>query len=374
MSPEENQVMYQLEDLGLVKTKSEREILYDSKEWRTFYWVLNTQKIREMSKIGGKQEPNIYESISEEVWTMQAIDPIDALRTRILRYQKEGKIGVKTVNALIQDISGGKKIDGYGIVQELIHEGTLSQGEDESYSVRSVLEVKKENLPVLFSCKYCPEEFETKQELMVHIKHARTENSHVFPIEKLSVLLSNGKTILECSKELNLPKSTIMNYVIKVDGNYQIKERLGHGTKVPKMEDSREDLPVKTEDNEEEPKNENLSNNGQREILREVYEEKIEDLQEEIDSNIRENIRLRSEISGLLKTKSENLLNQGTLKSSIMISNFEGYLDPQGKMLVEVVKDQIHHAGVDHAIKMEIRDLPDKRIIIVEISKEEVKE
>ena len=68
----DRQVMYQLEDIGLVSTRSEEtSLMIDGKPWRTHYFVLNRDRIREAAS--RKTEATdafsaTYGSLPEEAW------------------------------------------------------------------------------------------------------------------------------------------------------------------------------------------------------------------------------------------------------------------------------------------------------------------
>ncbi len=76
---EERQIFYHLEDVGLVKSETEFHILYDGREWRTFFWNLEKEniflyasgmkkKVKSKRKEKKKEIKNIYFELPEEAW------------------------------------------------------------------------------------------------------------------------------------------------------------------------------------------------------------------------------------------------------------------------------------------------------------------
>lgn len=75
LSTEERQLFYILEDIGILDTKKEENVLYDGRTWRTHYWKLRKKDIFSYSKDNGidmvrieKKEYDPYEKFEEEVW------------------------------------------------------------------------------------------------------------------------------------------------------------------------------------------------------------------------------------------------------------------------------------------------------------------
>lgn len=72
LTPQERDVFNMLDNVGLLSTTSEELTLYNGKEWRIYYWVLNGNKILRASK-NVKEEvvkgpENIYENIPDDIW------------------------------------------------------------------------------------------------------------------------------------------------------------------------------------------------------------------------------------------------------------------------------------------------------------------
>lgn len=77
LEPEDRDAFYTMEDIGVLQTEREETTLYDGREWRIHYWILNVGRIIELSKIKTvetsieKDEAfQIYEDIPEEYWRM----------------------------------------------------------------------------------------------------------------------------------------------------------------------------------------------------------------------------------------------------------------------------------------------------------------
>lgn len=64
--------------------------------------------------------------------------------------------------------------------------------------------------------------------------------------------------------------------------------------------------------------------------------------------------------------------DSGVLKSRVEVACFEGYYDTQKKLISETVKEEIYHAGKGKTITMEVRQLPDRTRVVVEIIGEDV--
>ena len=71
------------------------------------------------------------------------------------------------------------------------------------------------------------------------------------------------------------------------------------------------------------------------------------------------------------KSPSPPAPNLGILKSRVEVSCFEGYYDTQKKLISETVKEEIYHAGKGKTITMEVRKLPDRTRVVVEITGED---
>ena len=77
LEPEDRDAFYTMEDIGILQTEREETTLYDGREWRIHYWILNVNRIIELSKmktvttkIEKNQDFQIYDDIPDEYWKM----------------------------------------------------------------------------------------------------------------------------------------------------------------------------------------------------------------------------------------------------------------------------------------------------------------
>ena len=75
LEPEDRDTFYMLEDLDLLETEREETTLWDGREWRIHYWVLNKEKIFDMAsgnvkkeKVVEEGEEDIYSELPDEIW------------------------------------------------------------------------------------------------------------------------------------------------------------------------------------------------------------------------------------------------------------------------------------------------------------------
>jgi hypothetical protein len=75
LEPEDRDAFYTMEDIGVLQTEREETTLFDGREWRIHYWILNVGKIIQLSKIKEttrkveKDESfQIYDEIPDEYW------------------------------------------------------------------------------------------------------------------------------------------------------------------------------------------------------------------------------------------------------------------------------------------------------------------
>lgn len=75
LEPEDRDAFYTMEDIGVLQTEREETTLYDGREWRIHYWILNVNKIIELSKMRVVEtsreidtESQIYDEIPDEYW------------------------------------------------------------------------------------------------------------------------------------------------------------------------------------------------------------------------------------------------------------------------------------------------------------------
>jgi hypothetical protein len=72
LTPQDRDIFYMLEELGILSTKEEEEHIMRGKLWRVHYWVLRKDNIVRLAKMLIKEEEkenySIYERISEDLW------------------------------------------------------------------------------------------------------------------------------------------------------------------------------------------------------------------------------------------------------------------------------------------------------------------
>ena len=72
LEQDETALMYQLEDAGLIGTRTEEYNLTDGNPWRVSYFILNSEKIREFSsktvRINQDNASLVYENLPAEAW------------------------------------------------------------------------------------------------------------------------------------------------------------------------------------------------------------------------------------------------------------------------------------------------------------------
>jgi len=74
LEPDDRGLFYMLEEVRILMPEREETTLYDGREWRIHYWVLNTRRIIELQKEQKKEEregdiSDIYKEIPDEYWT-----------------------------------------------------------------------------------------------------------------------------------------------------------------------------------------------------------------------------------------------------------------------------------------------------------------
>ena len=75
LEPEDRDTFYMLEDLDLLRTEREETTLWDGREWRIHYWLLNKEKIVclasqkvEETVVIEEDIGEIYEELPDEIW------------------------------------------------------------------------------------------------------------------------------------------------------------------------------------------------------------------------------------------------------------------------------------------------------------------
>jgi len=66
-------VLYEIEETGIIKTKRDEAILYNGKDWRSFFWYIDIKKINDIIKNAkrnyeGNAIEGIYSSLPEDAW------------------------------------------------------------------------------------------------------------------------------------------------------------------------------------------------------------------------------------------------------------------------------------------------------------------
>ena len=73
LTMDERDVLYMLEEVGLLSTRQEEVHLKKGKLWRIHYWVLKTDHIKKLAlpeKVNGKIDyKEVYDKVSEEAWS-----------------------------------------------------------------------------------------------------------------------------------------------------------------------------------------------------------------------------------------------------------------------------------------------------------------
>lgn len=76
LDQDDRRLFYFLQDVQILSTHWEEQILPTGRTWRVFYWTLNVEKIRKaVQPVVEKHaaELGVYESLPEDVWTREAV-------------------------------------------------------------------------------------------------------------------------------------------------------------------------------------------------------------------------------------------------------------------------------------------------------------
>jgi len=74
LEPEDRDVFYTMEDLGILETEREETTLFDGREWRIHYWLLNVLRVLELAEMNISNAVerdsrfDIYSEIPDEFW------------------------------------------------------------------------------------------------------------------------------------------------------------------------------------------------------------------------------------------------------------------------------------------------------------------
>ena len=78
LDPEDRDLFYQLEDSNLLTTEREETTLYDGREWRIHYWVMNVRRINDIANSEvvevelEEEEEDVYADIPDDVWASRS--------------------------------------------------------------------------------------------------------------------------------------------------------------------------------------------------------------------------------------------------------------------------------------------------------------
>ena len=84
LTPEDRDVFYMLEEVGLVTTTHEEVLLKKGKLWRIHYWILKKDQIARLAsqdEDAGKDDSapiDVYEELSDEQWARHRTAPRDS--------------------------------------------------------------------------------------------------------------------------------------------------------------------------------------------------------------------------------------------------------------------------------------------------------
>lgn len=75
LEPEDRDAFYTMEDIGILQTEREETTLYDGREWRIHYWILNVPRISDLAQLRIEEKIleetddfQIYDHMPEEFW------------------------------------------------------------------------------------------------------------------------------------------------------------------------------------------------------------------------------------------------------------------------------------------------------------------
>jgi hypothetical protein len=397
----ENAVFCYIEDLGILKPESKVELLADTTaEWRMVRWTFDFYGISRIEGWEPKEETDalqaLYASMPPEAFvageqedlhgemTVQVIPEegiavlnggseemengkiiAGEVRERLERMGKE-IVSQKFMEAVLKDLSGGEKVNGYGTVQELVHQGFLKPNGDDGYLVEKgkspdvSVEVKGGS-----PCHICGETMLTQQLLMVHIK-----KRHPFDVGLLKKLLAEGKTTKEIMDIMHRSDSTVEYHVRRLRDNStgetgkKDADETGAGTPAEKGKENQ------LTPSDDEVQSLRTQVNGLKEDLK-AAESEIKSLQEKYQYARKEKEMFRED---LLKLSEKQKQPEGTLLSNIYIKHFDGYYDGQKKMISSVIHDEITRGGKGKEISVEVWDNPPEKKVILRVREQEEKQ
>ncbi|AAT43139.1 DUF6015 family protein [Picrophilus oshimae] len=78
LEPEDRDAFYTMEDIGILETEREETTLFDGREWRIHYWILNVNRVIELANMDisetiddDSSKYDIYNDIPEEYWKLE---------------------------------------------------------------------------------------------------------------------------------------------------------------------------------------------------------------------------------------------------------------------------------------------------------------
>jgi len=74
LEPDDRGLFYMLEEIGILLPEREETTLYDGREWRIHYWVVNYRRIQSLQSSEIVEEKNeniedIYKDLPDEYWS-----------------------------------------------------------------------------------------------------------------------------------------------------------------------------------------------------------------------------------------------------------------------------------------------------------------
>lgn len=408
LDSQETALFYDLQDMGILKPESKTEIPGESTaEWRMIRWTFDffgISKIKDRKPQARDDLQSLYASLppeafipagEEEEMTVQVVPEegitvlnggsedmengkiiAEQVKERIEQLGKE-KVSQKFMEAVLKDLSGGDRIDGYGTVQVLVHGGFLKPNGDDGYIVEraedgnsagpSGATLKTTGKAPMNKCHECEEEFPSQQKLMIHMMM-----QHPFDEDLLKKLLAQGKSPKEIQEIMNRSKSTVKYHISRLGkgkaGNSEDGDQGNkiHGTKEPPLHDQGKDHddPLLVQELEEIQKLRDEAESLKRDLA--AAEAELKSLQEKYQDARKEKEMFREDLLKLAQKQPE-----GVLLSSIHISRFNGYYDGQKRMIASVISDEITKGGKGKEISVEVWDLPPERRVILTVKDQE---
>lgn len=77
LQPEDRDIFYMLEEVGVVRIENFEVTIAPGKGWCIHYWILCKKRLKDIAEqvgTGQEEEESIYEHLSEEVWSRSGRD------------------------------------------------------------------------------------------------------------------------------------------------------------------------------------------------------------------------------------------------------------------------------------------------------------